>query len=122
MITRTQPSSFALFLVALLITSLQALAQVSSSPASASKPGTISGRVINESGRPLPNAGILLRRVGSRYTEPTTTTTDREGKFQLSGLEPVSYQGFAFLRGSPPLLSRLCTHPRLLLVWHSLTL
>ena len=81
---------------------LPAIAQTPS--AEASKLGTISGRVVNESGRPLPNAGILLRRLGSLESGNIATTTDREGKFEVSGLQPVSYQIVALLQGYAPLL------------------
>ena len=81
---------------------LPAIAQTSS--AQTEKPGTISGRVVNESGRPLPNAVITLRRVGSMNPESINATSDREGKFEVSGLPRMSYQIFAFLQGYAPLL------------------
>ena len=81
---------------------LPAIAQTSS--AQAEKTGTISGRVVNESGRPLPNAVITLRRLGSMNLESIHATTDREGKFEVSGLSRMSYQLFAFLQGYAPLL------------------
>jgi len=89
-------------LFATLLCSLPAIAQTSS--AQEAKSGTISGRVVNESGRPLPNAAITLRRLGSMNPEAINTTTDREGKFEVSGLPRVSYQIFAFLQGYAPLL------------------
>jgi protocatechuate 3,4-dioxygenase beta subunit len=58
--------------------------------ADATRTGTISGQVVNDSGQPLANAlvGIRAYLVG----EPgRTTTTDSEGKFQVSGLDPVVY-------------------------------
>ena len=85
----------------LLLCWLPAIAQTS--PTQATKPGTISGRVINESGRPLPNAGVLLRRLGSMEPGSITTTTDREGKFEVNGLQPARYQIFAFRQGYAPL-------------------
>jgi hypothetical protein len=52
--------------------------------------GTITGRVVTDSGQPLPNASISLR--GSQpLFQPRTTTTDSEGNFQVSGLDPVLY-------------------------------
>jgi carboxypeptidase family protein len=86
----------------LLLCWLTTIAQTSS--AQASKAGTISGRVVNESGRPLPNARVSLRQVGSMSLENASTTTDREGRFELSGLKPVSYQIFASLQGYAPKL------------------
>ena len=81
---------------------LPAIGQTSS--AQAEKPGTISVRVVNESGRPLPNARISLMRLGSLNPESITATADREGKFEVSGLARASYQIFAFLEGYAPLL------------------
>jgi hypothetical protein len=77
--------------------------QVTSDPAQATKQGTISGRVVNESGQPLPNATVLVRSFGALRPEQTTST-DREGRFQVSGLEPVSYQVTAFLSAYTSLL------------------
>ena len=52
--------------------------------------GTITGRVVNESGQPLSNASVFIR--GSQpLLQPRTTTTDSEGNFQVAGLEPVLY-------------------------------
>ena len=63
-----------------------AFAQTSSS-------GSIKGRVVNESGQPLPNARVVVRAVAAALTqEGATATTDRDGKFEVNGLEPRSYQ------------------------------
>ena len=75
-------------LALLLTTSLAAFGQGSPS-------GTITGRVVNESGQPLPNARVTVQAISSsQRTE--STLTDREGKFQISGLEPLSYSVFAW--------------------------
>ena len=87
---------------AFLLCSFPALAQTSSAPASAL--GTIRGRVVNESGRPLPNVRVIIRQLGSIGVETTTTTTDREGKFEMSGLKPVNYRVSVFLQGYAPVL------------------
>ena len=60
------------------------------------KPGSITGIVVNESGQPLPNVLVNARAFGSLGTIPSATT-DGEGKFEMSGLEPVTYQLFARL-------------------------
>src|SRR5687768_7590744 len=67
-----------------------------------SRTGTIRGRVINESGRPLANVRVLARRLGSNEVEHTNTSTDGEGKFELSGLQPVNYRIAVFLQGYAP--------------------
>ena len=58
--------------------------------------GTIRGRVVNESGQPLPGARITLQPIGSMQRTPGAVA-DREGKFQISDLEPLSYRVFAWL-------------------------
>ncbi|HEX7330144.1 MAG TPA: carboxypeptidase-like regulatory domain-containing protein [Pyrinomonadaceae bacterium] len=58
--------------------------------------GTIKGRVVNESGQPLPNVRVTLQPIGSFQRTPDAVT-DREGNFQISDLEPLSYRVFAWL-------------------------
>src|SRR5215211_8424225 len=52
--------------------------------------GTISGRVVNESGQPLAGASLFVRTVNSGFTA-RTTATDAEGNFRVNGLEPGLY-------------------------------
>ena len=54
------------------------------------KTGTISGRVINEKGQPVSEAAVSIRAYGA-IGPSRSTTTDREGNFQFSGLAPVVY-------------------------------
>ena len=93
---------FASLLTTVLLCRLPATAQTSA--AQPAKPDTIKGRVVNESGRPLSKARVALRALGSMNLTTTDTTTDREGKFELSGLKPMNYQIFAFLQGYAPQL------------------
>ena len=52
--------------------------------------GTITGRVVNENGQPLPNVSVFLR--GSQpLFQQRTTTTDKDGNFQVAGLDPLLY-------------------------------
>ena len=93
------------------------------SSAQEAKPGKISGRVVNESGRALPKVSVRLRRWGAMEPESASTTTDREGKFEVSGLQPVSYQIFAYLQGYIPVLRDLDhTQPTLYRPGDSVTL
>ena len=73
-------------------------------PAPAPASGKITGRVVNESGQPLANASISLYSVGS-LRQHNSTNTDRDGKFQLSGLEPRNYRVIAWLSSYAPFVS-----------------
>lgn len=84
---------------------LPVIAQTAS--AQAGKPGTISGRVVSESGRPLPNARVVLTHGTLMQPGNLETTTDREGRFEVSGLQPVDYQVSVYLQGYVPLLRDL---------------
>ena len=64
--------------------------------AQSSQTGTITGRVVNESGQPLPNARVTVQAIGS-LERSQDAITDREGKFQISDLDPLSYRVFAGL-------------------------
>jgi len=52
--------------------------------------GTISGRVVSDSGQPLGGASLFVRAVNSNGA-PRNTTADAEGNFRLNGLEPALY-------------------------------
>ena len=54
------------------------------------KTGTISGRVVNEKGQPMPDAGVSIRAYSSTGMA-RSTTTDSEGAFQFSGMSPLVY-------------------------------
>src|SRR5829696_7061125 len=76
----------------LLVLSLSVMAQAQQPAANkegAEPPGTITGRVVNESGEPVPNALIHVRA----FNDPNghTAFTDRTGSFQVDGLEPAPY-------------------------------
>jgi hypothetical protein len=54
------------------------------------KTGSISGRVVTDNGQPLPNASVYVQAVNGRsMNEPAIT--ERDGTFQVSGLQPGSY-------------------------------
>ena len=52
--------------------------------------GVIDGKVVNESGQPLAGASLFVRAVNSSGSG-RTTTSDIEGNFRVSGLEPALY-------------------------------
>src|SRR5690349_5800201 len=73
-------------------------------PAPATASGTITGRVVNESGQPLANASITLYQIGSMQ-QHNGTITDRDGTFRLTGLEARSYRVNAWLSPYAPFIS-----------------
>ena len=78
-----------MFLAAL--SSLCASAQAQQSGVSAPKPettgtGSITGRVVNENGEPLPNAVVSISAVGRGSSDPGVAT-DRDGNFQFESLD-----------------------------------
>src|SRR5215216_1033114 len=103
-----------MFAAFLLLTSLSAFAQ-------GSQTGTIKGRVVNESGQPLPNARVTVAAVGSMQ-QNEGAITDREGNFQVSGLAPRSYRVFAWLSTYTPLAGDLDTWSRTYRIGDSVTL
>jgi hypothetical protein len=54
------------------------------------KTGTINGRVVNESGQPMGNATVFVRAFGTAG-QVRRTSTDAEGFFQVSDVEPSAY-------------------------------
>jgi hypothetical protein len=51
--------------------------------------GSISGRVVNESGAPMPGAGVSVRVVGSNAGR--LTSSDNDGNFQVNNLDAALY-------------------------------
>lgn len=62
----------------------------------ATRTGSISGRVINETGGPIPNAAVVLRTVTSATPfQMRRAVTNRDGDFVIEGMEPGLYYGIA---------------------------
>jgi carboxypeptidase family protein len=92
-------------LLLILLSSISVLGQTGSPPATntaRSKTGSITGRVVNESGQPLPNVTVTVRAIGSARSEEQVST-DNDGKFEAIGVEGVSYQIYAWLSAYTPL-------------------
>lgn len=82
-------------LFTLVLPSFSATGQIQQSPVTDEETqvmdtGAISGSVVNENGQPLPNALVFIRALGS-LKQVRSVTTDREGRFRLSGLERLTY-------------------------------
>ncbi len=78
-------------LIMILLTSLLTTAQTQQPLAETSKSGSITGKVVNERGEPLPNARVSVQAVGAARPS-AAATTDRDGTFRVDGMEPVQYQ------------------------------
>ena len=65
----------------------------------AAKPGTISGRVLDETGAVIPAATVLVRIPRS---DTRTTTADSLGAYEVSGLAPGRYSVHAVAQGYVP--------------------
>lgn len=52
--------------------------------------GAITGQVLTETGQPLAGAAVSVRAYGGTG-QGRSTTTDAEGNFQVSGLDPLTY-------------------------------
>lgn len=87
----------ALSLVFVLFTLPVAAQQTGRDTAEAKSPEqrVITGRVISESGQPLPGVSIYVRTIGASSGQQTAT--DGEGNFKAQGLDPGTYQILANL-------------------------
>lgn len=72
--------------VVLLLISLSVIGQTESS-----KAGSITGRVVNENGQPLPHARVSVAAV-QQGSSSGRTKTRRDGTFRVTGLDPVPYR------------------------------
>jgi Carboxypeptidase regulatory-like domain len=83
----------------LMVAMLSALPAVAQQPIEEgpepSKSDAISGRIVNESGQPIANATVFVRAFDSQ-NQGDVTTTDSEGRFRMSGLQPRAYLVTAF--------------------------
>jgi len=78
-------------MVLLFVAAAGAVGQTQPPPTNTSNTGTIIGKVVNESGQPLPNASVWVYAVGAQ-TPGQMVTSDQEGKFKLAGLQRVPYR------------------------------
>jgi len=72
----------------------------------ASTTGVIDGQIVNENGQPMAGASLFIRPVNS-FGTGRTATTDGEGNFRVTGLEPALY----VVTGSAPAYTTVPGNP-----------
>jgi len=77
-------------LTLILLTVFLATAQTQRPAAETSKSGSITGKVVDERGEPLPNAKVSVSPIGA-HRPSAAAVTDRNGTFTVDGLESVPY-------------------------------
>lgn len=81
----------------------QAPATAAEARTASASTGVITGRVVSEDGRPLADTLVYLNKVFMRVQgTPLTATTDAEGRFRVTGLEPGLYAANPMLPGYTP--------------------
>ncbi|MFY9555286.1 MAG: carboxypeptidase-like regulatory domain-containing protein [Blastocatellia bacterium] len=71
---------------------------------SAKREGSITGRLLNELGQPIPGAGISVRKIGASANTSRAIGTDEEGRFRAESLGPGSYLVSAYVPGYVPVI------------------
>jgi hypothetical protein len=98
-----------------------AQSQVDKDTADITRTGVINGRVVTESGQPLENIAVFIRALNVS-SQPTPTSTDSEGRFQVAGLEPTLYTVGASVPGYVPLPREADSRPSFYRIGDSVTL
>lgn len=62
----------------------------------------ITGRVVDESGQPIPNAGVYLRKSGPQGGTGRSIGTDEFGRFHADDLDTGAYSATAYVPGYVP--------------------
>lgn len=60
---------------------------------------SITGRLVDDSGQPIPNAAIFVRKAGSSTNQSRSLGTDEDGRFRADDLAPGAYSVSAFVPG-----------------------
>lgn len=63
---------------------------------------SITGRLINESGQPIPNAAVYVRKVGAQANLSRSIGTDQDGRFRADDLTSGAYSVSAYVPGYVP--------------------
>ena len=68
---------------------------VNQSESTKRRESSITGRLVNESGQPIPNAAIYVRKVGAQANVNRSIGTDQDGRFRAEDLTSGAYSVFA---------------------------
>jgi len=86
----------------------QRSASVDNKPDSAKKGASfITGRLIDESGQPIPNAGVFVRKAGASTSQNRSMGTDENGRFRADDLAAGAYSVSAHVPGYVPVTEAL---------------
>lgn len=92
-------SSFPIILLALIVLQLPGLAQQPKSAERERQAKSITGRVVNEGGQPIPNAAIYVNQMGVKRVSNRSLGTDEEGRFIADDLAVGTYYISAHVPG-----------------------
>ncbi|MEK6320173.1 MAG: carboxypeptidase-like regulatory domain-containing protein [Acidobacteriota bacterium] len=74
----------------------------SQSDAAKRRAGSITGRLVDESGQPIPNAGVYVRKAGPVSGPSRSLGTDEDGRFRADDLAAGAYSVSAYVPGYVP--------------------
>jgi hypothetical protein len=75
---------------------------VNQSASTKRRESSITGRLINESGQPIPNAAVYIRKVGAQANVNRSIGTDQDGRFGAEDLTSGAYSISAYVPGYVP--------------------
>ena len=75
---------------------------VNQSESTKRRESSITGRLVNESGQPIPNAAIYVRKVGAQANVNRSIGTDQDGRFRAEDLTSGAYSVSAYVPAYVP--------------------
>lgn len=75
---------------------------VNQSESTKRRESSITGRLVNESGQPIPNAAVYVRKVGAQSNVNRSIGTDQDGRFRAEDLTSGAYSVSAYVPSYVP--------------------
>lgn len=75
---------------------------VNQSESTKRRESSITGRLVNESGQPIPNAAVYVRKVGAQANVSRSIGSDQDGRFRAEDLTSGAYSVSAYVPGYVP--------------------